>query len=840
MGSAEVLIDSGVDRRLALRMLRREWRSGELRVFFIALILATAAIAAVGFFTDRISQALALNANELLGGDLVVSSAHPLDARWRLAAREGGLKNAQAVEFPSMASNGSAFELAAVKAVSDAYPLRGRMRIADSLFAVDYETTQVPAAGTAWAEARLLSALGLAVGDEIDLGKSNLRIAAALTNEPARAAGNVFSIAPRLMMHIDDLPATGLVSSGSRVRYSELFAGPADRVAQFRTQLEPSLSAAEKLQGVDDARPEVRQALERAERFLGLAAMVSVVLAAVAVALTSHRFINRHLDGCAVMRCLGASQRTIVSVYAWQIAVVAFVGGLIGVGLGYLAQYGLVQMAASITDARLPAPSLVPVLAALGTAFVTVVGFAVPPLLRLRDVPTLRVLRRELTTSNGGARPTIILGATALIAMLVWQAGDVTLGLWVVLGLVGAFVVLGALGWSVLWLLRRGSHGAGVAWRFGIANLTRRGRSSVVQIVGFGLGFTALLLLSVVRSDLLEAWSQKVPTNAPNRFLINIQASQVQGVELFYKQAGQPDPGFYPMIRGRLAEHNSNAVTASDYDDPHAKRLLERDFNLSWAQQPAPDNEVVAGKWWSTDATAPQWSVEEGLAKTLGLKIGDVLRFRIADTAVEAPITSFRKVDWDSFRVNFFVIGSPGLLEQMPMTYITSFYLPTDRGEFLNGLLKAFPNITVIDVAAVMEQVRKIIRKVSEAIEYVFAFTVAAGLVVLYAAIHATFDERIREAAVLRVLGASRAHIYKSLATEFAILGAVSGTVAALAAFAVGKIVAEKFFELTYDFDFSLWFIGTLTGAIVVGIAGLIGTRRVVHTPPWTTLRESA
>lgn len=829
---------NSVDRRLAWRMLRREWRSGDLRVFFVAIALATAAVAAVGFFTDRIAQVLALNANELLGGDLIISSPNPLPEEWLASARQQELASARTVEFPSMVGGAERFELAGVKAVSEGYPLRGTLRIADDLFAADRETTAVPSVGSVWAEARLLSAIGVQVGETVNLGQSQLKVEAVLSNEPARAAGNVFSIAPRLLVRIDDLTATGLIGPGSRVRYTALFAGPADTVAEFRKSVEKGLSPLQRMQGVEDARPEVRQALERARRFLGLAAMVSVVLASIAVALTADRFVNRHLDACAVMRCLGASQRTILSIYGRQIGAVALAGGALGVLIGYLAQTGLVAMAASVTNGTLPAPSMMPVLAALATAGVTVIGFAAPPLMRLRNVPTLRVLRREMTPMTGGARTTVLFGATALIALLLWQAGDPKLGMWVVLGLLGALVALGGLAWIMLSLTRRLTRGVGVAWRFGIANLVRRGRSSVVQVIGFGLGFTALLLLSVVRGDLLDAWSQRLPEDAPNRFLINIQPTQMEDVKRFYQAQNQPDPGFYPMVRGRLVAVNGKPTAEEDYADDRAQRLVAREFNLSFAEAMAADNKIVAGQWWSGGETESQWSVEEGLAKTLGLKMGDTLSFQVADRTIEAKITSLRGVEWDSFRVNFFVIGPPQALADFPATYITAFYLPEDRGEFLTNLLRTFPNITVIDVAAVMTQVRNIITRVSEAIEYVFAFTIAAGLVVLYASIHATFDERIREAAVLRVLGAGRGDVYKSLIAEFAVLGGVAGTVAAIAAFLVGKIVAEKFFDLSYSFDISLWFTGTLAGALVVGVAGILGTRRVVSTPPWTTLRE--
>jgi putative ABC transport system permease protein len=823
---------------LIWRLLRRDVAAGEVRVLIVAMLIAVASVTTVGFFTDRVRQGLELQANELLGADLAIATVEPPNPVWRSQATAARLRYGETAEFPSMVGAGERFELASVKAVEADYPLRGTLRIATALFGADAPASGGPAPGSVWLESRLMSALGVAVGDQVTLGAHPLRVSAVLVSEPARAAGSLFSIAPRALMRQEDLAATGLISAGSRVRYSALIAGPADQVAAFRQRVMPALAPGQRIQGIDEARPEVRNALDRAGRFLGLAALASVILASVAVAMATRRFASRHLDSCAVMRCLGASQATISRVFLGEIALLGSGGALLGVAVGYLGQMGLTGLLERVAEAQLPAPSLWPGLLGLATGWVVLVGFAAPPLLRLRDVPTLRVLRRELGALPRRGWLAALLGLLTTGLLLVLQAGDVRLGLYTLIGAILTVLALAVTARLLVAALRRSAGFGGVAWRFGVSNLARRAQGSVVQIVAFGLGIMAILLLSVVRADLLSDWLDKLPPETPNRFLINVQPDQVDALQRFLQaQLGSATP-LLPMVRGRLVAVNGADIGPQSFAQERAKRLVEREFNLSWATELAADNRIVAGQWWSASAE-PQFSVEEGLAKDLGIHVGDQLRFRIADGQVEARVSSLRKVDWDSFRANFFVISPPDMLDKYPATFISSFFLPADRAPVLNELLRTFPNITVIDVAAVMEQVRGIITRVADAVQYVFLSTLAAGLIVLHAAIQSTLDERIHEAAVLRTLGARRAQVWQGLVAEFGILGVLAGAIAALAASLVGFVLAERIFELPYHFSPSLWIIGMVGGGVGVGVAGLLGTRHIVRQPPLATLRSA-
>lgn len=832
-------IDWRVMIAMAWRALRRDWQAGELRVLAIALVIAVASVAAVGFFTDRIQLAMERQASELLGADLVVASANPLRP---LIAEEAGrqsLKTAETLHFRSVVVAGEVTQLTEVKAVGPGYPLRGALQISDQPFAPPRIATQLPAVGEVWLDERLLQILSLKVGDTVELGTRRFRIAQVLAYEPDRA-GDLFSIAPRLLMNLADVPSTGLIQPGSRVEYRLLLAGELATLERFKIWAKSTLQVGEKLQGVREARAELRTALERAERFLHLAALVSVILAGVGVAIAARRFAARHWDSVAVMRCIGATQPLVARLFVLELLALATAAGLVGLAVGYLAQYGLSNLLGQLVSRNeLPASSWQPVFPALVTGFVTLLGFGLPPLLRLREVPPLRVLRRDL----GPVDPRLLAlygpAVAATAALLIWQAGEWRLALYVCAGVIATIVVLSLAAWGLVKALHLLRGRVGVAWRFGLANIARRGSGSTVQVVALGLGLMALLVLTLVRTDLLSSWRSSLPAEAPNHFLINIQPHQVEGVSEFLRQRNHHHVELYPMVRGRLVAINGQAVGPSDYENPRAKRLVEREFNLSQLDRLQEDNRIVAGQWWHPqDRGQAMASVEEGLAKDLGIALNDTLRFQIAGQNLEAKVTSLRTVQWDSFRVNFFVVFPSGALDTYPATWITSFHLPAGQKPQLAELVRQFPSVTVLDVEAIMGKVRDIMDKVIVAVEYVFLFTLAAGLVVLFAAIQATQDERRFESAVLRTLGARRAIVRKSLLAEFATLGLLAGLLAATAATALSLVLATQVFEFPYRWNPWLWLVGAGIGMLGVGLAGWLGARSALNQPPWRALRE--
>lgn len=817
----------------ALRLLFREWEAGELRVLAASLVVAVGAVTTVGFFTDRVKVALDREANRLLAADLVLAADHPLSQAYVDEAQRRGLAASRTLTFPSMVLKGEGGQLAEIKAVAPGYPLRGELRLEDAGNGTR-RAENIPAPGSAWVERQLLQRLGARVGDSLEVGGARLKVAAIVAQEPDRA-GNLFSIAPRLMLNAADLPRTGLIQEGSRVQYRLLLAGNDKPVAAYRSWAAKRLERGERLEGVRDARPEIRAALERAQKFLGLASLVAAILASAAVALAARRYTRRHWDACALLRTLGAGQETIFRLYLFQLLFLGLLASLVGCGVGFAAQWLLTGwLGALVSTSALPLPTALPAVQGVLIGLALLLGVGLPPLLRLKEVPALRVLRQELGAPTRSAFAGHGLGVIVLSGLLVWQAGDARLGFYVLAGLVGVALLAALLVFGAVRLLDR--NGSGALWRYGLSNIRRRAASSVWQVAAFGLGLMALLVLTLVRGDLLRGWEATLPPAAPNRFVINIQPDQQGPLRAFFISQGREAPAFYPMVRGRLLAVNGKALNPDAYQDERAKRLAEREFNLSWAEALPSDSRLTAGRWLKAgDRTL---SVEEGIAKTLGLHLGDTLTYGVAGSQFSAKVASLRKVDWDSFRVNFFVIAAPGLLEDFPASYITAFFLPPGDERLLDRMVKAFPNLTVIDVAAVMAEVRSVMERVRTAVEFVFLFTLLAGLTVLYAAVAASRDERRFEAAMLRVLGASRRQLLSVQLAEFAGIGLLAGVVAALGSSVLGWALAEKVFHLPYEFNPWLWLVALAAGTLGVAGAGWWATRRIADRPPLETLRS--
>ena len=832
------------------RMLRRDGRGGELRLLAAALVIAVAALTAVGFFTDRVRQALERQSHQLLGADLLLVADHPWPAAFADEVRARGLQVVETQTFPSMVSRGRGADmrsqLAEVKAVGTGYPLRGSLRVAPALNAPDAPADGIPARGTLWVDERLASTLAARVGDQIAVGQSSLRVAAVLTLEPDRGI-NFFSVAPRLLMNLDDLPATGLLQVGSRVGYRLLLAGDAALVKRYQREIEARLVRGQRLEDPQNGRPEIRIALDRAQKFLGLSALLTVVLAAVAVALAARRYVQRHLDPCAVMRCLGATQGLLLRLYLGQFAVLGLLAAGVGCAIGYLAHFALHAWLAQLLATPLPPPGLLPVVQGVAVGMLLLFGFAVPPLLQLKKVPTLRVLRGELGNPQAALLGGYLIGFLVLTGLMFWVAGEIALGAYVVAGFSAALLVFSLIARLVIRLAAAARGGAGTAggigWRYGLASLERRASASVVQIVALALGFMALILLTVTRGDLLDAWQRAVPPDAPNRFVVNIQPEQVAPVRAALAARGLL-PELAPMIRGRLTTINGAPVSAADYRDDRAQRLIEREFNLSMRADLPAGNHLSDGRWFSAadlegrDEAAA--SVEDGLARTLGLSVGDRIDFDIAGETVSMRIVGLRKVDWDTMRVNFFVLTAPAVLQGYPASWITSFHLPAEKADLVNPLLAEFPNLTVIDVAAILRQLKSIMDQVAQAVQFIFLFTLAAGVVVLYAALASAAQERRYELAVMRALGARREQLRRALLAEFAAIGALSGLIAALGAIAIGQFLAREAFQFEVAINFWLPLAAVVGGAVLVTGAGWFAASRLLQSAPLETLRAGS
>ena len=818
---------------LSLRLLAREWRAGEMRVVLLAVALAVASLTAVRYFSDRVEQALGKEANTLLAADLALVSDHPIDPAFAREAVARGLQVSRTATFLSMTLAGERNLLSGIKAVEAGYPLRGSLRVAPAPFAADAPTRGVPAPGEAGGDSRLASGLGVKPGDSVDVGAARLRIAAMLTFEGERG-GNFMALAPRLMLNAADLARTGLVQEGSRIVYRLLVAGEAAQVAAFHDWAKPRLARGEQLEDVRDARPELRQVLDRAQRYLGLVALLSVLLAAAATQIALHRYVQRQFDQFALLRCFGASQRRLFALYLLQLGALGLLAGGLGSALGWLAQAGMVHLLGDAIRLGLPPPSWLPPLFGVVAGLVLVLAFSLPALLRLARVPALRVLRRDLGPPHAGAVLAQAASLTVVAGLLFWQAGELRLGLIVAGGVLGlmlaAALAIQLLLWPLPWLAQR----LPASVRLGLLNLRRRRWETTLQAMALSLGLLALLLLTLVRGDLFDNWRNQAAPGSPNRFVINIQPEQVAAVRQSLIRQGIEDVTLYPMARARLMRIDNRAVTPEDYEEPRAKRLIEREFNLSSLDQLPPDNEVTAGRWLHHDG----FSVEEGLAKTLGIELGEQLLFDAGGLPLSGQVTSLRRVEWDSFRVNFFVIAPPAAFNALPQSFITSFHLPNGRGEILAGLVAEFPNITVIDVEQVMVELRGLLDRVSAAVELIFMFSLAVGVLVMLAALYARRDERAREIGLWRTLGASRRRVMVALGTEFTALGLLAGSLAAGAASAVAWLLAERVFELPHSPNPLIWLAGLGGGWLLVLGAGLLSSQVLLRLSPMQTLRR--
>ena len=827
---------SRVPLSLAGRLLARDWRSGEVIVLLASLIVAVAAMTAVAFFTDRVRQAVAQEAGEVLAADLRVESVSPLSGEYLRLAEELGMQTAEVVHFRSVVVTENTTALADVRGATAGYPLRGEVQVADDFGAPAYVLTGGPARGEVWAEPSLLARLDIGVGDRVSIGALEFTVAHTLEFRPDEG-WRLMEIAPTVLLNLPDLEAAGLIQPGSIVEYEQLFAGNADQVDTMRTALELRMGPEEELDDIRDARPEVRASMEQAERFLVLAALVCVLLGAVAVAMSARRFVARRLDAVALMKCMGAQYRDVLRLNVAQLFMLVIVSAVLGSVIGYSAQFGLTALLADLVEAALPPARIGG--AAIGpvTAVMIAVGFALPPLLQLGKVPPARVLRKDVEPPSLRLMTIYVIAIACVVAMLQLLFSDIELIAWIVGGSLAVLAVLYLAGRLLVASLDRLRGGVGVAWRYGIANVARRGSESSVQIVAFGIGLMVLLLLTFVRTQLMTEWQTTLQEEAPNQFLINIQPAEVDAIETLLRDAGLEPSPLTPLVRARIS--HVNGVPLADFEprDQRARRELNDEINLTWSADLAADNTLVEGEWWDASSTQPQLSVEADLLVELGLSIGDELTYAIGGESLTVRIANTRRVNWESFRPNFFMVVNPGLIEEFAHTYITSMIVDAEHSGTMLDVIRTFPSVAVIDIGAVLNQVRDAMDRAAAAVQYVFLFTLASGIMVLLAAIQATRDERMFESAVLRTLGAKRSVILKGVAAEFTALGLLAGILAAVGAASLAYVVANQLFDLDFIPDPALWLAGIVLGATIVGVSGTLVVRSVVNSSPVAVLR---
>lgn len=836
---------------LGLRNLWRDLRAGELRLIIVAVLLAVAALSSVGFFADRLQAGLQRDARQLLGGDVVVVSDNPAPTVFVQQAQQQGLQSVATASFPTMAraaqEQGGASRLVALKSVDPGYPLRGVLHLNQGPGQPDLEVRAIPESGHAWVDAPLLEALGLKLGDRLLLGDASFHISHIIAIEPDRGAG-FMSFAPRVMINSADLPATRLVQPASRIIYRLAVAAQADagrgaeRAAQdylgWAQELAKSLHGV-RVESLESGRPEMRQTLDRAEKFLSLVALLSALLSAVAVALAARAFANSHLDASAMLRVLGQSQRRIALAYVVEFVSIALAASAAGVLLGWAVHHVFVWLLAGLVESALPAASLWPALFGMGMGLTLLLAFGLPPVLQLAQVPPLRVMRRDLGALKPASWLVLGVGVTGFAALLMVASRDIKLGLIAVGGFAVAVLLFAGLAWLAVKLLRQVvNESTAPRWLvMATRQVSAKPVYAVVQVSSLAVGLLALVLLVLLRTDLIASWRKATPANAPDRFVINVQPDQAQDFQAALKKAGVHSYDWYPMIRGRLIAVNGKAVSPDDYEEDRAKRLVDREFNISTAETMPDHNQIVGGRWQAGEQGAI--SMEEGIAKTLDLKLGDTLRFDIGGEESEARITSLRKVDWSSMRANFFVIYPVQHLENVAVTYLAAYRAPDVKG-FDNALVNEFPNITNVDLSSTLAQVQQVMDQVIRAVEFLFGFTLVAGLVVLFASVTGTREERAREYAIMRAVGARSGLLQQVQSAELAGVGLMAGFLASCVALAVGWALARWVFDFEWNVLWWVPLVGALAGALLAWLAGWWALREVVSRPVMITLRQAA
>ena len=829
--------------RLILRLVARDWRAGELRLLLAALLVAVGTVSAITFFVDRLHQALLAESTSFLAADRVLSGSQPIPDSFRDGAISQGLVISDTVLFPSMVyaeTSAARNQLVSVKAVSETYPLRGTLRIADEPFATDRPTDSLPERGEVWLDSRLFPSLGVALGDFVQVGYEKLKISRVLTSEPDRG-GSFFDLGPRVLMRMADVPATRVIQPGSRIGYRLLLAGDDSALSDYREQFREQFLGKYRWQSIRESSPSIGSALDRAESFLLLGGLLAVILAGIAVALSANRYAKRHYDHVSVLKTLGATPGEIQWGYFGVLTVLGVGGIVLGLLLGTGIHLGIVQLLATYLPSNLPLPGTRPLWLGAATGFICLIAFALPPLLALKNISPMRAVRRDLSVTTTSGLITYGLGTCGALTLLVWYSNSLWLTFW---ALAGGFLVCLVFGIIATLLLRGGRLAgmqAGSLWRLALAGLQRRRRENVAQIMIFGLAIMLLLILVLIRTSLLDEWRQQIPENAPNHFVMNVTRDQVDPMQTLLEEHTDYEGTLFPMMRGRI--ETVNEIPVRDYQrrnrsEDRGGPRLSSERNLTWTNEPPPNNKMITGSWWPEDTQESLVSIEQGYAFGWGLRVGDELTFDLGGLKVVAKVANIRSVEWDSLRPNFFIIFSEAALADVPATYMTSFYLSPDRKRFLNDILSNYPTITVIEVDELINQVQQIISRVTQAVELVLVLVLGAGALVLIASIQASRDQRMKEHALIRTLGGSRRLIAGSLASEFSILGLFSGVVAVVGAEITVYALESQVFEMSYQARPWFWLVGPLLGTLIVVTVGYLGTRSLISTPPATILRD--
>ena len=825
--------------KFAAKAFFRQSRSGEVLVMIAAISMAVASLSAVGFLTDRISLSIEKQASELLAADLRISSPEPIPEEWIDLAKERKLDLASSQSFPSVVYSQEGNALARIKAVSSMYPLRGTVRISDNDISDEYEVKKIPSPSEVWVDQAILYRLNAEIGDEISIGNSDFKITAILRYRPDQSIGFA-SLSPTVLMNISSIPGTGLITEGSRVNYSMLIAGENNEVQTFSELMSVKVNDSARISNPSDSSERTNQTINRSKQFLSLTVIISVLLSGIAISMSARRFAKKRMDMIALMKSFGAKRRFILQTIIIQLTMIGLTGVILGSIMGFIVENLVANLIADLFMSELPNPTFQTLFIGLLAAFILLPGFAFSSLLQLSNTSAIKVLRKNAIPAPPSE---LFIAGGALLSLsilLYYFVRDIELLAVIILGMLIISLLLFFIGQILAQILGSLRGGFGASWRYGLANVSRRGRDSAIQIVAFGLSLTALLLLSLIRTDLLTDWQKALGENTPNYFLINIQSYQTEGIREILKSSDGVLPEFVPLVRARMTEINGQSVQDRSYPDERGNWLANREANLSWSKTVNSKNKVTDGSWWSADYKGPPLvSIERSAAEDMGVAVGDNLTFLIAGENITAEISSIREVDWNSFSPNFFLVFSPNSLDTFPSSFISSMYLDKSENQILKELQINYPTVSVVDLDPILQQVRQVITKVSIAVQAVFIFTLIAGITVLFSAVHSTIDERKFESALLRAVGMKTRNVIISLLSEFSAIGLSAGILAASGASILAWQIASRFFEISYIFNLSLWLAGIVCGVVLVSLFGYIASRDAIKSPPVNVLRNT-
>ena len=813
--------------------LKKFWfdlRNGDLIILFSSIVLAVTAISGVSFLGDRLQSSIKQQASVVLAADMAFRSASPLPDDYLTSATNQGLGVAKTVSFLSMALANNDNLLASIKATTSTYPLRGRVVLKDFKGEVLSNEKGTPNSGYIWVEPKLVDALNLKQNNQLVIGNRSFVVEAILDDYPDRNVG-FLAFSPTIIANITDLKSMGVIQTGSRVVYRQLFSGTEKQINLFFDSVS-SLPEEVRVQRLDEVGDQLGRTLDRSTRFFNLAGLFTIVIAAISSMIAARRYATRHLLNTTLMKVFGASKKFILSSQICQLKIMIFLATSVGLCCGYLIQSLLISLLDELIGNELPPPSLKPVFIGFLTSFSLVFAATAPYLKLLGEVEPIRILRDDFAfhlKNNIGIYTLAIVTLTVFLLVLL---EDVSL----VLSILGAMcvlvIVLSVLGYFVIWLLSLYSNVSGSGWRMGLRNISRRRNTSVLQIVVFGLSLTFLMALTETRTDLIESWKETLNEDTPNYFFFNIQDYETDEINSFFKSKLEQPITFTPLIRGRLL-----GVTSSSGEPIKAENMIDREANLTWFDALPENNLVVEGEWWLSDVGAPSVSIDKDIAASMNLSIGDRLSFTAGGMNFEATVSSFREVQWESFAPNFFFILSPGLGKDLPQSFITSLNVPPDS-KVADEFIKRFPTVTSVDLEAALSQIRSIVNSASLAVQAIFVLSLFAGILTLVAAIFSSVDQRKKETAVIHTMGATRRTIFAAVAAEFLGLGILSGLTAVLAAMLFSGFLSTQIFELNYTPNPIIFISGFLVGVTSIAVAGMLAVRQAIYSPAILTLRN--